>query len=124
MTRLLDATAKGVYTISATPFTDAGEIDWASVDSLIEFYLQCGISGLTILGMMGEAQKLSDEESAAFTRHYLRQVNGRVPVIVGVSTPGTANLIKLSQLPSAGPTPIPPITKAKAPTPLPWALAT
>jgi 4-hydroxy-tetrahydrodipicolinate synthase len=48
--------------------------------------------------MMGEAQKLSDEESAAFTRHYLRQVNGRVPVIVGVSNPGTANLIKLSQL--------------------------
>jgi 4-hydroxy-tetrahydrodipicolinate synthase len=98
MTRLLDATAKGVYTISATPFTDAGKIDWASVDSLIEFYLQCGISGLTILGMMGEAQKLSDEESAAFTRHYLRQVNGRVPVIVGVSNPGTANLIKLSRL--------------------------
>ena len=33
MTRLLDATAKGVYTISATPFTDGGEIDWASVSS-------------------------------------------------------------------------------------------
>jgi hypothetical protein len=39
MSHLLDATAKGVYAISATPFTDAGEIDWASTDSLIEFYL-------------------------------------------------------------------------------------
>src|SRR5499433_1844522 len=62
MSELLDASAKGVYTISSTPFTDAGDIDWPSVDSLVEFYLQCGVQGLTVLGMMGEAQKLSDKE--------------------------------------------------------------
>src|SRR5215510_12142829 len=73
MSQLLDASAKGVYTISATPFTDIGDIDWPSVDSLVEFYLQCGVQGLTVLGMMGEAQKLSDEESAEFTRHFLRR---------------------------------------------------
>ena len=77
---------------------DAGEIDWASVDGLIEFYLGCGVSGLTILGMMGEAQKLSDEEFAEFTRYFLRRVNERVPVVVGVSNPGTANLVKLSRI--------------------------
>ena len=98
MSQLLDASAKGVYTIAATPFTESGEIDWPSVDSLVEFYLQCGVQGLTVLGMMGEAQKLSDEESAELTRHILRRVNGRVPVIVGVSNPGTANLVKLSRI--------------------------
>jgi 4-hydroxy-tetrahydrodipicolinate synthase len=98
MTQLLDASAKGVYTISATPFTDAGDIDWPSVDSLIEFYLQCGVHGLTVLGMMGEAQKLSDQEAAEFTRHFLRRVNCRVPVIVGVSNPGTSNLVKLGKI--------------------------
>jgi 4-hydroxy-tetrahydrodipicolinate synthase len=98
MGHLLDASAKGVYTISATPFTDAGDIDWASVDSLVEFYLQCGVHGLTILGMMGEAQKLGDAESAEFTRHFLRRVDGRVPVIVGVSNPGSANLVKLARV--------------------------
>jgi 4-hydroxy-tetrahydrodipicolinate synthase len=97
MTHLLDASAKGMYAISATPFTENGEIDWASVETLIEFYLQCGVSGLTILGMMGEAQKLGDEESAELTRRYLRHVDGRVPVIVGVSNAGTANLVKLSR---------------------------
>ena len=97
MGHLLDAAAKGVYAISATPFTDAGEIDWASLDSLIDFYLQGGVSGLTILGMMGEARKLSEEESAEFTRRYLQRVDGRVPVIVGVSNPGTANLVRLSR---------------------------
>jgi 4-hydroxy-tetrahydrodipicolinate synthase len=96
MSQLLNESAKGVYTISATPFTDAGDIDWPSVDSLVEFYLQCGVQGLTVLGMMGEAQKLSDHESAEFTRHFLRRVNGRVPVIVGVSNSGTSNLVKLS----------------------------
>jgi 4-hydroxy-tetrahydrodipicolinate synthase len=98
MGHLLDASAKGVYTISATPFTDAGDIDWASVDSLIEFYLQCGVHGLTILGMMGEAQKLGDAESAELTRHFLRRVDGRVPVIVGVSNPGSENLVKLARV--------------------------
>jgi 4-hydroxy-tetrahydrodipicolinate synthase len=98
MSQLLDASARGVYTISATPFTDSGDIDWASVDSLVEFYLQCGVQGLTVLGMMGEAQKLSDEEAAALTRHVLRRVDGRVPVIVGVSSPGTANLVNLGNI--------------------------
>jgi 4-hydroxy-tetrahydrodipicolinate synthase len=97
MTRLLDASAKGVYAISATPFTDTGEIDWASVDSLTDFYLQCGVQGLTILGMMGEAQKLSGEESAELTKRFLRRVNGLVPVLVGVSNAGTANLVTLSK---------------------------
>ena len=98
MSQLLNSTAKGVYAISATPFTDAGDIDWPSVDRLVEFYLRCGVQGLTILGMMGEAQKLSEKEAAEFARYFLRRVNGRVPVIVGVSNPGTVNLVALSRI--------------------------
>ena len=47
--------AAGVYIISATPFTDNGDIDYDSADRLVEFYLQHGVTGMTILGMMGEA---------------------------------------------------------------------
>jgi 4-hydroxy-tetrahydrodipicolinate synthase len=97
MTRLLEATARGVYPIAATPFTDRGDIDWTSVDSMIEFYLRSKVHGLTILGMMGEAQKLSDSESAELVRYALRSVAGRIPVIVGVSSPGTSNLVSLSR---------------------------
>ena len=84
-----------MYTISDTPFTYSGDIDWPSVDSLVEFYLQCRVQGLTVLGMMGEAQKLSDQESAEFTRRFLRCVNDRVPVIVGVSNHDVAELDRL-----------------------------
>lgn len=98
MSHRLDEGAKGVCVIAATPFTESGDIDWPSVDSLIEFYLGHGVDGVTVLGMMGEAQKLSESESAELTRYLLERISGRVPVIVGVSNPGTANLVKLSRL--------------------------
>jgi 4-hydroxy-tetrahydrodipicolinate synthase len=63
--------SRGVYIISVTPFTDSGDVDWPSVDTLIEFYLGKGVSGVTILGMMGEAQKLSDTESAAVAKYFI-----------------------------------------------------
>jgi 4-hydroxy-tetrahydrodipicolinate synthase len=97
MTRLLDATAKGVFPIAPTPFTDRGDIDWPSVDQMIDFYVRAKVHGLTMLGLMGEAQKLSETESAELVRHALGCVAGRLPVIVGVSNPGTSNLVALAR---------------------------
>ena len=87
----------GVYIISVTPFTDQGEIDWPSVDSLVEFYIAKGVSGVTILGMMGEAHKLAEAESAAFAKYFIERVAGRVPVIVGVSNAGVDSLVHLAK---------------------------
>ena len=83
----LDETAKGVFAISATPFGDDGALDLDSTDRLVDFYLGCGVSGLTILGVMGEAPKLAPDESVTFTKRVLDRVGGRVPVVVGVSSP-------------------------------------
>ncbi|SEQ21594.1 4-hydroxy-tetrahydrodipicolinate synthase [Faunimonas pinastri] len=94
---LLDSSARGVYVISATPFTDTGELDLASLEALTDFYLERGATGLTVLGMMGEAPKLSPEESAAVLETVLARVAGRVPVVVGVSNPGMSALVSLSQ---------------------------
>jgi len=89
---MLSEETRGVFIISATPFTDRGEIDYGSIDSLIEFYLEKGVHGITILGMMGEAQKLSFAETEAFIRHVLGALGGRVPVIVGVSNAAFVNI--------------------------------
>jgi 4-hydroxy-tetrahydrodipicolinate synthase len=97
MTALLDASARGVYTIAATPFTESGEVDWNSVDSLVDFYLGHGVHGMTIMGILGEAHKLSDDESLALMQRFLRRVNGRIPVIVGVSSAGLRKLVEFSQ---------------------------
>ena len=94
--RLLDESAKGVYIISATPFTDTGAIDFASTDKLVDFYLESGVDGITILGVLGEAPKLSNEESAAFVKHVLKRVGGKVQIVVGVSSAGNQNLKNLT----------------------------
>jgi 4-hydroxy-tetrahydrodipicolinate synthase len=92
---LLDHNAKGVYAIAVTPFTPDGTVDSASVDSMTDFYLSCGVTGLTILGIMGEAPKLDPAEALAIAR----QVVGRakVPVVVGVSAPGFAAMRSLAR---------------------------
>jgi 4-hydroxy-tetrahydrodipicolinate synthase len=84
---------KGVFIISPTPFSENGEIDYASTDALVDFYVACGVTGITVLGVLGEASKLSSAETRAFLKHVMKRVDGRKPVVVGVSNPGTDNLV-------------------------------
>jgi len=65
-----------------------GAIDFASIDRMCDFYIACGATGLTILGIMGEAPKLDSVESLAVVKRVTDRV--KVPVIVGVSAPGFA----------------------------------
>lgn len=91
----LTTEAAGVYVISVTPFTEDGAIDWQSLDRVTEFYLEAGADGLTILGMMGEAPKLTQAEAREVARRVIARA-GRVPVVVGVSAPGLAAISELS----------------------------
>ena len=93
---LLDEGAKGVYIIAATPFTDNGALDLSSLERLIGFYIDAGVHGITVLGMMGEAHKLTQDEQRLVVQHVMRQVAGEVPVVVGVSAPGLAAVAGLS----------------------------
>lgn len=87
--------ATGVYAIAVTPFTESGAVDAGSVDRMTDFYLQAGVTGVTILGIMGEAPKLEHAESIALTRQVVRRA-GKVPVVVGVSSPGFAAMRSLA----------------------------
>lgn len=97
MNQRIDRHAEGFYVIAATPFDEGGALDLDSADRLTGFYLDCGVSGMTILGVMGEAQKLAGDEARAFAARVLARAAGRVPVIVGVSAPGVANLASLAR---------------------------
>jgi len=96
VTRLLDESAKGVYVIAVTPFTDDGALDLASTDRMVDFYLEVGATGLTILGILGEATKLTAQESRTFVKRVLDRVAGRVPVVVGASAAGFAPMRELA----------------------------
>jgi 4-hydroxy-tetrahydrodipicolinate synthase len=93
----LNATARGVYLIAVTPFTEEGSLDLASTDRMVDFYLARGATGLTILGILGEATKLTADESRQFAKRVLDRVGGRVPVVVGASSPGFAPMRELTQ---------------------------
>jgi len=88
--------ASGVYTIAVTPFEANGAIDFASIDRMMGFYLRCGVTGMTILGVMGEAPKLDAAESMAVIRRVLAGAVG-LPIIVGVSAPGFAAMRALAR---------------------------
>ena len=63
-----DTSAKGVYLITVTPFADDGPLDLASTDRMVDFCLERGVTGLTILGIMGEATKLTRRRVAHLLR--------------------------------------------------------
>ena len=85
----LDASAAGVYPIAPTPFEADGRIDMASIDGMTDFYVACGSTGMTVLGVMGEAPKLDGEEAVAIATRFIKRAPS-LPVIVGVSAPGFA----------------------------------
>ncbi|WP_341895439.1 dihydrodipicolinate synthase family protein [Ferrovibrio terrae] len=93
----LDETAAGVYIISVTPFTDSGALDLDSTDRMVDFYMEQGVTGFTLLGMMGEAPKLTLAESRSFVKRVLARLNGKVPVVVGASSPGFASMAELTK---------------------------
>ncbi|MFC3613409.1 dihydrodipicolinate synthase family protein [Lutimaribacter marinistellae] len=95
MTRLTEQ-AQGVYVIAVTPFKPDGALDLDSTDRMVDFYLEQGATGLTALGMMGEAPKLTAQESLAVVERILARIDGRVPLVVGVSAPGFAQMAELA----------------------------
>jgi 4-hydroxy-tetrahydrodipicolinate synthase len=93
---LIDETTNGVFTIAATPFRPDGALDLDSIDRLVDFYIEKGATGLTILGMMGEAGKLSSDEAVAVTKRFIAR--SALPVVVGVSSGAIASIRALSNL--------------------------
>lgn len=80
----------GLSTISVTPFDEQGALDDKSLKQITEFYINKGVHSITILGILGEVHKLTEYERQHVIDIVLEQANGRVPVIVGCSSAGTA----------------------------------
>ncbi|MGE0799459.1 MAG: dihydrodipicolinate synthase family protein [Lautropia sp.] len=87
---------RGVYIVAQTPFAADGALDLDSIDTLAEFYLRHGADGFTVLGVAGEAAKLTPEEALAGAGRFIARAGGK-PVIVGVSNPSLAQLVELTR---------------------------
>ncbi len=87
----------GIFNILATPFKADYSLDLDSLKKLVEFQLDKGAYGLTILGVLGEAAKMNVEERRQVVKTVIETVAGRVPVVVGTSHEDLATCITLSK---------------------------
>jgi 4-hydroxy-tetrahydrodipicolinate synthase len=92
----LGPTTSGVFANAPTPFHPDGRIDLASIDRMTDFYLGVGCTGITVLGIMGEAPKLEAQEAVDVACRMIARAKG-APIIVGVSAPGFAAMRALAR---------------------------
>lgn len=79
-----------------TPMTPDG-IDFPALEQLIEWHIASGTDALVLCATTGEGATLTYAERAEIIERSVRQVNGRVPVIVGTGSNNTASAIALSR---------------------------
>jgi 4-hydroxy-tetrahydrodipicolinate synthase len=89
---------EGVYPILATPFHDDERPDLESFDRMVRFMARLRVDGVTVLGVLGEANRMLDREREALIRTAVKAAEGRIPVIVGTSHSGTQAAVGLSQM--------------------------
>ncbi len=87
----------GVYNITPTPFRPDGALDLESLRNLTRFMINLGVDGLTILGVLGEADKLTDAERDSVITTVVETAAGRVPICVGTTHAGTDGCIAFSR---------------------------
>ena len=88
---------KGIFNILATPFRPDYAVDYDSLRRLVRFQMDVGAQGLTILGVMGEAAKLSVDERKAVMDTVVETVAGAIPIVVGTSHSQLETCIALSE---------------------------
>ena len=92
---------EGVFPILVTPFDEREEIDLESFARVVRFMAEIGVDGVTILGVLGESNRLGDNERERLIRVAVSAAGGRIPVIVGTSHRGTLATRHLSQMAEA-----------------------
>jgi 4-hydroxy-tetrahydrodipicolinate synthase len=95
----------GVWIPLVTPFAE-GEVDYKSLSTLVDFYAAKKVAGLIPLATTGEVPTIGDDEYFRVLEKTLEFVNGRLPVIAGLSGNDTrrvaAKMKALEKYPLAG----------------------
>jgi 4-hydroxy-tetrahydrodipicolinate synthase len=85
----------GAMVALITPFSD-GDIDFRTLDELLQFQLESGIDAIVPVGTTGESPTLSHAEHKQVIEHVVKKVAGEVPVIAGAGSNSTAEAIELT----------------------------
>ena len=84
---------RGLGIALVTPFTDDGKVDYECLSSIIEYQLSNDADFLCILATTGETPCLSPDEYWEVKEFVVKQVNGRVPILMGCGGNNTAAIV-------------------------------
>ena len=87
----------GVFPVLPTPFDAAGAPDVAGLRTRVRYLLRCGVDGMTFPGVASEVSTLTEAERLQLAGAVLDAVDGRVPVVVGVSSGDAATTGRLAE---------------------------
>ena len=87
---------KGSMVALVTPFKD-GEVDYKTLDALVDFHIESGTDVLVPCGTTGESPTLSHEENDEVVAAVVRRARGRVPVLAGTGSNSTAEAIRMTR---------------------------
>jgi 4-hydroxy-tetrahydrodipicolinate synthase len=93
-----DVSFKGVFPILVTPFDAKEAVDLESFVRVVRFMAEIGVDGVTILGVLGESNRMVDSEREELIVAAVAAADGRIPVVVGTSHKGTQATVYLSMM--------------------------
>ena len=88
---------KGSLVALVTPMEESGEVDYESLEKLIDWHINQGTNGIVSVGTTGESATLDVDEHLEVIKHTVEHVNSRVPVIAGTGANSTSEAIELTQ---------------------------
>ncbi len=88
---------RGIIPPLISPLIDSDTLDREGLERLIEHVIAGGVHGIFILGTTGEAQSLSYRLRGELIRETCRLVNGRLPVLVGITDTSIVESLNLAK---------------------------
>ena len=88
---------RGVYTALATPMLPDGNVDYNTLDRLLQAQLSAGIDGLVLLGTTAEAATLNASEKKEILSFCTQRISGRVKIIIGTGSNNTASAMEATR---------------------------
>ena len=88
---------EGVIPILVSPFLDDGSLDLDSLERVVGFMADLGVDGVTVLGILGEANRMVDADREAIIKSAVKAAGG-MPVVVGTSHSGTMACLELCKM--------------------------
>lgn len=84
---------RGLGVALITPFKEDNSIDYEALSRLVQFHLESGTDYIVALGTTAETPTLSKKEKHEVVRFIVEQVNGKIPVVMGIGGNNTADLV-------------------------------